>query len=154
MNIDIFYTSIIFSTDECDADQFECKAGVCIFESNNNCNGVCILSSWVNDGAEDCSDGSDEGATPDKGELTPSFKKWFFDKNYLYNLCHTSVDCQWSDWTPSGSCSKSCGGGSQKFTRDKTVSESNGGSCSGSNEKTDSCNTQDCTSGPGKLEWI
>ena len=34
--------------------------------------------SWVNDGAEDCSDGSDEGATPDKGELTLSFKKMVF----------------------------------------------------------------------------
>ena len=64
-----------FSTEtRCGADQFECKAGVCIFENNNNCNGVCILSSWVNDGAEDCSDGSDEDATPDKGELIPSFK--------------------------------------------------------------------------------
>ena len=70
------------------------------------------------------------------------------------NFTLFSVDCQWSDWKPSGSCSKSCGGGAQKFTRDKTVSESNGGSWSGSNEKTDTCNTQDCTSGPGKLEYI
>ena len=68
-DVDHFYTET-----RCGADQFECKAGVCIFENNNNCNGACILSSWVNDGAEDCSDGSDEDATPDKGELIPSFK--------------------------------------------------------------------------------
>ena len=53
---------------KCNADQFKCKAGVCIFEDNNNCNGPCIKSSWVNDGANDCSDGSDEG------KLIPSFK--------------------------------------------------------------------------------
>ena len=68
-----------FTEKKCDADQFECKEGVCIFSDNANCNGPCILSSWVNDGAADCSDGSDEGTTTDDGELIPSFKKGFFE---------------------------------------------------------------------------
>ena len=59
-----------------------------------------------------------------------------------FNL--VSVDCQWSSWTLFGTCSKSCGGGYQNYTRYKMVSESNGGSCSGLSEKYDSCNTQDC----------
>ena len=67
------------------------------------------------------------------------------------NFTLFSVDCQWSSWTPTGSCSKSCGGGSQKYKRYKTVSESNGGSCSGLSEKSYSCNTQDYQPGPGKF---
>ncbi len=64
-----------------------------------------------------------------------------------YNFTLFSVDCQWSSWTPSGSCSKSCGGGLQKSTRYKTVPESNGGKlCTGTNEKYDACNTQNCPS--------
>ena len=68
-----------------------------------------------------------------------------------YHFTLFSVDCQWSSWTPIGSCSKSCGGGSQKSKRYKTVSESNGGSCSGLSEKTYSCNTQKCPQGPEKF---
>ena len=67
-----------FTEKKCDADQFECKEGVCIFSDNANCNGPCILSSWVNDGAADCSDGSDEGTTTGQGELIPTFKKRIF----------------------------------------------------------------------------
>merc|ERR1739844_890095 len=44
----------------------------------------------------------------------------------------TRVDCQWSSWTARGSCSKSCGSGTQRYTRYKTVTERNGGSCPGS----------------------
>merc|ERR1712223_138500 len=58
------------------------------------------------------------------------------------------INCQWSDWSASGSCSKSCNGGSQKFRRFKTVVERNGGSCSGSRETYKSCNTQPCTRPP------
>ena len=50
----------------CDADQFQCKAGDCKYIDNNNCNGPCIQSSWVNDGEADCTDGSDEGECSDK----------------------------------------------------------------------------------------
>ena len=58
------------------------------------------------------------------------------------------VNCQWSNWSASGSCSKSCDGGRQKYTRYKTVSESNGGSCTGSDEKYNTCNSKAC---PGKF---
>ena len=63
----------------------------------------------------------------------------------IFNI-HVSVNCQWSPWSKQGLCSKSCGGGSQQFTRSKTVSEKNGGSCSGSSQKFEPCNTQSCPS--------
>ena len=44
----------------CSDNQFQCKAGDCIYSDNANCNGPCIKSSWVNDGEPDCTDGSDE----------------------------------------------------------------------------------------------
>ena len=77
-----------------------------------------------------------------------TFEQW----QKTTELKHTiifSVDCQWSSWTTDGSCSKSCGSGVQKSTRHKTVSESNGGSCSGSSEKYEPCNDKDCP--PGKI---
>ena len=53
----------------CDADQFQCKAGDCKYSDNDNCNGPCIRSSWVNDGEADCTDGSDEGEYFNKKQL-------------------------------------------------------------------------------------
>ena len=44
----------------CGANQFQCKAGICLYTDNSNCHGPCIRSDWRNDGTEDCSDGSDE----------------------------------------------------------------------------------------------
>ena len=58
------------------------------------------------------------------------------------------IICQWSSWWPIGPCSKSCGGGIQRYTRHKTTKESNGGLCSGTNEKYSPCNIQGC---PGKF---
>jgi hypothetical protein len=55
------------------------------------------------------------------------------------------VNCQWSDWSEFSSCSEFCGGGTKSRTRSKVVEESNGGSCSGSNNDTISCNTGNCT---------
>ena len=52
--------SKITGVTKCGADQFQCKAGVCVYSDNANCNGPCILASWANDNTEDCSDGSDE----------------------------------------------------------------------------------------------
>lgn len=54
------------------------------------------------------------------------------------------VNCQWSNWSAWGSCTRSCGSGTQKSTRSKTVQESNGGTCSGLSEKSQSCNNQGC----------
>ena len=66
-------------------------------------------------------------------------------------LISFSVDCSWSTWSLSGSCSRSCGGGSERYTRSKIRRESNGGSCTGSNEKFQLCNTQDC---PGESTYL
>lgn len=51
----------------------------------------------------------------------------------------SSVPSEWNDWTPSGECSTSCGGGEITHTR-----TCNGDNCPGVNEKTESCNTQAC----------
>ena len=44
----------------CDANQFQCQSGICKHRKNPDCEGQCIKRSWVNDGEEDCTDGSDE----------------------------------------------------------------------------------------------
>lgn len=53
----------------------------------------------------------------------------------------------WSDWSGWGSCSVSCGGGTQ--TRTKTCTnpspDCGGAACSGSTTETQACNTQSCT---------
>ena len=49
----------------------------------------------------------------------------------------------WSAYT-CGSCSLTCGTGTQTCTRTKTTQESNGGSCSGTASKTQDCNAQAC----------
>ena len=54
-----------------------------------------------------------------------------------------AVNCVWSAYT-CGACSESCGTGTQTCTRTKTTQESNGGSCSGTNTKTQDCETQAC----------
>ena len=46
-----------------------------------------------------------------------------------------------------GSCSQTCGGGTQQYERYKTAAPSCGGSCSGGYTKISSCNTGGC---PGK----
>ena len=46
--------------DECLEGQFQCKAGKCKYNDDDYCKGSCIPKSWVKDGNEDCTDGSDE----------------------------------------------------------------------------------------------
>ena len=74
-------------------------------------------------------------------------------QDLIYELLF-SVDCQWSDWSKTGRCSKSCGRGTQNFERTKLVESQNGGqSCTGSRTKIEYCNIQDCSS-PGKLKIL
>merc|ERR1712038_539558 len=55
------------------------------------------------------------------------------------------INCQWSSWSETGPCSKSCGGGVQYFERTINVESQNGGqSCTGSRTKREYCNTQNC----------
>lgn len=60
-----------------------------------------------------------------------------------------TVDGGWSDYTPWGKCSKSCGGGMQSRTRTCTnpAPSNDGKVCEGSTEDTKACETVKC---PGK----
>ena len=46
----------------CKSSEFDCKSAGCMNPDQVACKGTCILKSWVNDGEEECADGSDEGA--------------------------------------------------------------------------------------------
>jgi hypothetical protein len=54
------------------------------------------------------------------------------------------VDCQVSNWGSWGSCSASCGGGTQTRSRTITRQPSNGGLACPSLTESQSCNTQGC----------
>ena len=55
------------------------------------------------------------------------------------------MDCQWSVWSKSGECTKSCG------ERKIIVTPQNGGqSCAGDPSKSEICNNYDCPR-PGKI---
>jgi prepilin-type N-terminal cleavage/methylation domain-containing protein len=66
-----------------------------------------------------------------------------------------AVNGGWSDWSSWGSCSVSCGGGTQ--TRSRTCTNpapANGGaSCSGSATESQSCNTAACAIDGGWSDW-
>ena len=54
-----------------------------------------------------------------------------------------AIDCEWDDWSY-GECSKTCGTGKRTNTREKLVSEKNGGKCSGKRTQIEECNTHPC----------
>ena len=62
------------------------------------------------------------------------------DKNFL------SVDGSWGTWSSWSSCSATCGGGSQRRTRecDSPAPAAGGSECPGSEEEVLSCNTETC----------
>ena len=66
----------------------------------------------------------------------------------ISNYQEAAVDCQWNAWGPYSACSVTCGDGTQTKTRTKSVEESGGGTCSGEDKKTVSCNDGECIS-PG-----
>jgi len=59
------------------------------------------------------------------------------------NVC--PVDCEWNEWGSWTLCTKPCGGGTQNSTRKKKQEALNGGKeCSGSDTKSQPCNTDHC----------
>ena len=50
----------VFVLGECSETEFQCKTGGCKYDNDSDCSGSCIPKSWVQDGMEDCDDGSDE----------------------------------------------------------------------------------------------
>ena len=53
--------SFLSETRTCKSSEFDCKAWGCNNPEHTSCKGTCIPKSWVNDGVNDCADGSDEG---------------------------------------------------------------------------------------------
>ena len=68
-----------------------------------------------------------------------------------YNLKNDSnqftfaVHCEWKDWVH-GECSDSCGTGTRTNTRNKSVTEAHGGTCTGQPTEIEECNTNPCPS--------
>ena len=62
------------------------------------------------------------------------------------NKYFISVDGSWGTWSSWGSCSATCGGGSQRRTRecDNPAPAAGGSECPGSGEEVLSCNTETC----------
>ena len=71
------------------------------------------------------------------------------------NTHHCPVHGGWSAWKTSGSCSKTCGTGSQKYVRSCTNPKPahGGNKCSGSTSKTEKCNTHHCPVNGGWTAW-
>merc|ERR1719367_1554096 len=76
--------------------------------------------------------------------------------------CPVAIDCKWSNWKKYGTCSKSCGGGTQTWQRTELIKARNGGQpCQGETTKREPCNTnacddqkQCCKTLVGKIECI
>jgi hypothetical protein len=54
-------SSLLGITSTCKSSEFDCKAAGCTNPENKNCKVTCIPKFWVNNGREECADGSDEG---------------------------------------------------------------------------------------------
>ena len=71
--MDLSYNDLSITGLICNANQFQCQSGICKHNKNPDCEGQCIKNSWVNDGEEDCTDGSDESLTEPKGGMISDF---------------------------------------------------------------------------------
>ena len=64
------------------------------------------------------------------------------------------MDCTWGQWSAWGTCSVTCGGGTQASTRTHEQEQQNGGSaCAGASNRTQSCNTAVCNPGTSKRNY-
>ena len=64
-----------------------------------------------------------------------------------------AINCEWGNWIPTGSCSKSCGGGNQRYSRKKLVVEDLGGNCTGQALKVEKCNIKECPGNSNSLRY-
>ena len=63
----------------------------------------------------------------------------------FHGVCVWIVDCRWGNLEFLGECTKTCGGGTRKYSRKVEVEAKNGGApCTGPAAGTASCNTQIC----------
>ena len=91
----LFFDQSYLSKVECDAPQHCCKNG------NQGCEGKCIPELWINDGEEDCDDGSDE-----KGMWKFEINKFLISvwslecKSTCKNVCFFSVAYTFSNVKP------------------------------------------------------
>ena len=73
-------SSLLGITSTCKSSEFDCKAAGCTNPENKNCKVTCIPKFWVNNGREECADGSDEG--------TVGMKNYFcFGLHFLSTYC-------------------------------------------------------------------
>ena len=62
------------------------------------------------------------------------------------------VDCAWETWSTWGTCSVTCGGGTQQRNRNKTQEALFGGiDCVGNDTETQNCSTNGC---PGNAQYL
>jgi len=108
----------------------------------------CVMEDWSAWGAcsQDCGPGiqlRDRGVqvSPDHGGATCHPER---EQQMNCFLMHCPVDCEVTEWSDEGSCSKSCGVGQQKQVRSVSVAALHGGEeCPGLSQYVD-CNTQAC----------
>lgn len=59
------------------------------------------------------------------------------------------IDCEWDRWDDWSDCSKTCGGGNKKRSREKKTRAQHGGmDCDGDSKEEMECSTQDCPTVP------
>ncbi|CAD7936457.1 unnamed protein product [Amoebophrya sp. A120] len=86
------------------------------------------------------------GGKPCKGSLKET-------KECNTRPCHSAADCQLSEWSSWGECSKSCGGGQQQKTRTIEVAAKFGGQpCTDPLVEIQGCNEQVCED-PVDCQW-
>ncbi|XP_043218973.1 A disintegrin and metalloproteinase with thrombospondin motifs 20-like isoform X2 [Amphibalanus amphitrite] len=99
---------------------------------------------WCTTGAEE--DGCRTQHMPWADRTTCAPRKWCLKGECVPKESRPAVHGGWGQWSPWGSCSRSCGGGIRRSRRECNYpTPSNGGDyCLGQRVRYESCNRQDC----------